>query len=281
MWIYLSILSALLLGIYDVAKKAAVHKNSVMWVLFSTTAMSAALLAPLYQGGSAAEFGLIVPKAFLVTASWISGLAGMKMLPLTTSSTIKASRPVFVVIFSIILFGERLNPGQWTGVVIALAALWMLSRSSKREGIDFKADKGVWYMFISVITGVASALYDKHIMKGLSAGFVQSWSTLFIAVLMGLALVWEQKRGKEAGTPFKWDWNLLIVSLSILFADMAYFNALKDPDALLSIVSLLRRGCAIVSFVLSVILFKEKNAGRKAVDLGILMAGLTIMAFSS
>lgn len=280
MWIYLSIISAILLGVYDVAKKAAVEKNSVMWVLFSTGVLSSILLAPCYEWGSAHDFMMIIPKALLVTASWISGLIGMKMLPLTTSSTIKASRPVFVVISSILLFGERLNAGQAAGIVVSLAALWLLSVSSRKEGIYFSKDKGVWWMLLSVVTGVASALYDKHVIKGLTPNFVQSWSTLFIAALMGLALIWEL-RHTPSQKKLVWDWNLAVVSVSILLADMAYFHALKDPDALLSIVSLMRRGCAIVSFILSVIIFKETNIRSKALCLGLLMVGMAVMAFAS
>lgn len=288
MWVYLSIISAVLLGIYDVAKKVAVGRNSVMWVLFTSTMLSAIFLAPFYEWGSARDFLMTIPKTILVSASWITGLIGMKMLPLTTSSTIKASRPVFVVLLSILIFGERLNAGQITGIAISLTALWMLSRSSRREGIYFSHDKGVWWMWASVVTGVASALWDKHLMRGMSPHFVQSWSSLFIALVMGLALIVEiglKKKGRleddGKGYGFKWDWSVVVVAVSILLADMAYFRALKDPESLLSIVSLMRRGCAIVAFVISIFLFKEKNIWRKAIDLGVLMVGMTVMAFAS
>lgn len=280
MWIYLSIVSAVMLGVYDVAKKAAVQKNSVMWVLFATTSLSALFLLPFYEGGSAGDFLMLLPKTLLVSLSWISGLEGMRLLPLTTSSTIKASRPVFVVLCSIFIFGESLNDWQWTGVVISLGALWLLSRSSRKEGIYFSNNAGIWWMILSVATGVASALYDKYIMKGLSPNFVQSWSSLFIAVFMGLVLLWQTAR-KGQSQPFKWDYSLLVVALCILCADMAYFNALKEPGAMLSVISLLRRGCAIVSFILGSILFKEKNLGSKAVDLGLLLIGMTILALAS
>lgn len=288
MWVYLSIISAVLLGIYDVAKKVAVGRNSVMWVLFTSTMLSAIFLAPFYEWGSARDFLMTIPKTILVSASWITGLIGMKMLPLTTSSTIKASRPVFVVLLSILIFGERLNAGQITGIAISLTALWMLSRSSRREGIYFSHDKGVWWMWASVVTGVASALWDKHLMRGMSPHFVQSWSSLFIALVMGLALIVEiglKKKGHleddGKGYGFKWDWSVVVVAVSILLADMAYFRALKDPESLLSIVSLMRRGCAIVAFVISIFLFKEKNIWRKAIDLGVLMVGMTVMALAS
>lgn len=299
MWIWLSVLSAFMLGIYDVAKKAATKKNSVMWILFSTTLISAVLLAPLYESGTPHDFAMLVPKAILVTASWISGLYGIKSLPLTISSVIKASRPVFVVLCSIVIFGERLNPGQTAGVVITLASLLMLSRSGRYEGIDFLRHRGVWWMVVSVVSGVASALYDKHIMRGMSPGFVQSYSTLMIAALMGTALVSEiilEKRKarkaiavgaedkaaeRKSSMVFNWDWSIAVAAVCITLADMAYFHSLKDPDALLSIVSLMRRGCVIVTFVLGIFIFKERNIARKAVSLAFLLCGMIIMTVAS
>ena len=138
MWIWLILASALLLGLYDIAKKQALKKNSVLYVLLLATAFSTLILIPFMEAGTGNDHLRLVLKAVLVTTSWVSGLVGIKMLPLTTASTIKASRPVFVLIFSLILFGERLNWMQWVGILVAFVALYMLSRSSKKEGIDFK-----------------------------------------------------------------------------------------------------------------------------------------------
>ena len=158
MWVWLSVCSAFLLGIYDVEKKQALKKNSVLWVLLGATAMSALFLCPFLSRGPLEDHLSLVLKAVLVSSSWISGLIALKLLPLTTASTIKASRPMFVVIFSIILFGERLSLLQWGGVVLVMAALFLLARSSKKEGISFTSDKGIAWMVVSVLTGAASAL---------------------------------------------------------------------------------------------------------------------------
>ncbi len=299
MWIWLSIISAFLLGIYDVAKKSAVKKNSVLWVLFSTTLISAVMLAPVYESGTPRDYAMLAPKAVLVTVSWISGLYGIKSLPLTISSMIKASRPVFVVLCSILIFGERLNPGQTAGVTVTLAALLMLSRSSRHEGIDFLRHPGVWMMWVSVAAGVASALYDKHIMRDMSPGFVQSCSTLMIAALVGMVLAYEivmEKRKarkaiaagaedkaaeRKSSMVFNWDWSIAIAALCITLSDMAYFHSLKDPEALLSIVSLMRRGCVIVTFTLGIFIFKEKNITRKAICLALMLTGMIIMTAAS
>ena len=123
MWLWMTVGSALLLGFYDVFKKQALRRNGVLWILLGATALSTLFLCPFMSAGTLREHLIIAFKAVLVTTSWVSGMIGLKLLPITTVSTLKASRPFFVVLFSILLFGERLNAWQWGGVVLALLAL--------------------------------------------------------------------------------------------------------------------------------------------------------------
>ena len=80
----------------------------------------------------------IVLKALIVLSSWILGYFGMKHLPLTIVGPINATRPVMVLVGALLVFGERLNFWQWIGVLLAVASFLLLSRSGKKEGIDFK-----------------------------------------------------------------------------------------------------------------------------------------------
>lgn len=284
MWLWMSVCSAVLLGIYDVVKKQSLKRNGVLYVLLGATALSAVFLCPFLEAGTPKYHLALIFKAVLVTTSWVSGLLGMKYLPLTTVSTIKASRPVFVVAFSIILFGEKLNVWQWAGVVMVIAALYLLSVSSKKEGIHFTSNKGVACMAVSVLAGAASALYDKHILGNMDMEplFVQSWANVYITALLVICvLVKALIDGPEKRERFSWDWRLLVIAVFITASDMLYFFSLKDEGAMLSIISMLRRCSVVITFVLGAILFKEKRIKDKAIDLGVLLAGLTLLLFGS
>lgn len=281
MWLWLAIASALFLGLYDVAKKQSLKKNSVMMVLLLTTALSTLFMSPYLSKGPLSDHLFLLLKAVLVSGSWISGLYGMKYLPITTASTIKASRPMFVVLFSILIFGERLNLYQWGGVILVLTALWMLSRSSKTEGIYFSKDKGVFCMVIAVFTGVCSALLDNYILDWMEPLFVQSWCNLYITVIMGLVTLFQWLSDKESFQGLKWDWLILVIAVFITISDYMYFKAVHDEKALLSVVSLLRRFNVIVTFVCGAILFKEKNLKAKSLDLFVLMLGMVLLLFGS
>ena len=99
----------------------------------------------------------------------------MKHLPLTIVGPINATRPVMVLVGAMLVFGERLNLYQWIGVMLAIVSFFMLSRSGKKEGIDFKHNKWIFFIVLAAITGAISGLYDKYLMKSLNPMLVQSW----------------------------------------------------------------------------------------------------------
>jgi transporter family protein len=102
-----------------------------------------------------------------------------------------------------IIFGERLNGYQWVGVILAIVSLYLLSRSSKKEGVDFAHNRWVLCVAAAAIIGVGCGLYDRYIMYSLNAVFVQSWYTFYQFLLMSaiVAILWLPKRKSQ---PFHW-----------------------------------------------------------------------------
>jgi transporter family protein len=188
---------------------------------------------------------------------------------------------VFVLLFSIIIFGERLNALQWVGVLLVLASIWLLSLASAKEGISFGNNKGVFALFISIFAGVASALWDKYIITGMDPLFVQSWTNLYITVILGLIIVIKQLADKKKLEKFHWDWTLLLIAVLITLADALYFFALKQPDAMLGVISIIRRSSIIVSFVLGAFIFKEKKLKRKSLALVLMLGGVILTMFGT
>lgn len=281
MWLWMSVCSALLLGVYDVAKKQALRRNGVYWILLSATAFTAVFLSPFLSAGSLMDHLSLVLKAFLVSTSWVSGLIAMKHLPLTTVSTIKASRPMFVVIFSILLFGERLNLVQWLGIAIVMTALFMSARSKRHDTDQATSAKGMTCMVISVISGSASALYDKFILQHLEPLFVQSWTNIYITILLAIVILVRYLADKEHFERFTWDWRIPLIAVLITVSDALYFYSVKDPDALLSVISMIRRSSVVITFVFGALMFKEGHIKDKVVDLVLMMVGVTLLLFGT
>ena len=223
----------------------------------------------------------VVLKSFIVLSSWVLGYFGMKHLPLTIVGPINATRPVMVLVGAMLFFGERLNGWQWLGVSLAVVSFFMLSRSGKKEGIDFRRDHWIWMIVGAALLGAVSGLYDKYLMAspadggvGLDKMLVQSWYNIYQCFMMGamLLLLWWPNRKKT--TPFRWHWSIVFISIFLSAADFVYFYSLSLPGAMISIVSMVRRGSVIVSFLFAAIAFHEKNLKSKVVDLALVLLGM-------
>ena len=297
MWLLLAFTSALLLGLYDVAKKQALRDNAVLPVLLLNTLFSSLLFLPAILSaelglgwfdstplaasrGTAEAHALVAVKSVIVLTSWIFGYFGMKHLPLTIVGPVNATRPVLVLVGALAVFGERLNGFQWIGVALALTSLVLLSRSGRREGVDFRHNVWILCLAAAAVTGAASGLYDKYIMTRLDPAFVQSWYNLYQLGMMAVvtALLWLPRR---AASPFRWSWAIPLISVFLSAADFAYFCALREPDAMISVVSMVRRGSVVVSFLCGALLFGERNLRAKAVDLGFVLLGMLFLWLGS
>ena len=298
MWLLLAFLSAALLGFYDAFKKESLRDNAVLPVLFLNTVFSSLVFLPFIllsfwapdvlsgtmfdmpvAGWEAHKYILL--KSFIVLSSWIFGYFGMKHLPLTIVGPINATRPVMVLIGALLVFGERLNLYQWIGVLLAVLSFFMLSRSGKKEGIDFKHNKWILFIVLAAVTGAISGLYDKYLMTRLHPMLVQSWYNVYQGFSMCpiILLLWYPQR--KTSTPFRWEWTIVGISLFLCAADFVYFYALSYEDSMISIVSMVRRGSVVVSFLFGALFFHEKNLKSKAVDLILVLIGMFFLYLGS
>ena len=60
-----------------------------------------------------------------------------------------------------------------------------------------------------------------------------------------------------------------------------YFYSLSLPDAMISIVSMVRRGSVVVSFLFGAWLFRERNLKAKAFDLALVLLGMLFLYIGS
>ena len=296
MWLGLAFLSALFLGLYDVAKKQAVRDNAVAVVLLLTTTLSALLFAPViiasltdtgWFEGTMFDYGRqgldmhlrVMLKAAITLSSWMFGYVGIKHLPLTIVGPINATRPVIVLLGALIIFGERLNTLQWVGVVLAFISILLLSRAGKREGIDFIRNRYVLYVALAAVLGATSGLYDRYLLREVDAMFVQSWFSVYQAVMMAIVVgfMW----ARRVLPRFHWSWAIPLVSILLTIADMAYFVALSREESMVAVVSMIRRSSVVVSFASGALLFGEKNLRAKALDLVFILIGMIFLWLGS
>ena len=297
MWLVFALVSALFLGLYDVAKKQSLKENAVIPVLWFNTLFCSLLMLPFtllsattgvldgsifYVPTAGWELHrLLMLKAFIVLGSWIFGYFGMKHLPITLFGPINATRPIIVLLGGLLLFGERLNLYQWIGVNIAVISFYMLSVSGKKEGINFVHNKWVFCVIMATLLGAVSALFDKYLLGRFNNMFVQAWSNFYQLALMTVilfALWWPTRKHT---TTFQWKWPIIFIAVFLTLADYAYFVSLAQSASMVSIVSMIRRSSVIVSFLCGALLFHEKNLKSKVIDLLLVLLGLFFLLIGS
>ncbi|MBR0434095.1 MAG: EamA family transporter [Bacteroidaceae bacterium] len=309
MWLFLAFISAALLGFYDVFKKQSLKNNPVVPVLTLNTLFCSLIFLPfivLSALGRIPESSLfyvpvcgwevhkyVLLKAIIVLLSWFCGYVAIKHLPLTIVGPINATRPVMVLLGAILVFDEHLNLYQWIGVSLAILGFFMLSRSGKKEGIDFRHNRWIALAVLAAVFGAVSGLYDKYLLApqesggvGLNRMVVQSYFMIYQFVLMCLVCL-RIRRLDTAEHPnnglkgFRWHWAIPLISLFLAAADFVYFYALSIPGALISVVSMIRRSSVVVSFTVGAIIFREKNLRAKAFDLILVLLSMVFLYLGS
>jgi uncharacterized membrane protein len=294
-WLPLTIASALLLGFYDCFKKVALDGNAVMPSLFVSVATGALAWLPfivwsavapdslpleMFHVSSMSGHGhlLLFAKAALVGASWLCGYYGIEKLPLSVAGPIRATAPLWTILMAILFFHESPDGRQLAGMAVISVSFFAFTLVSRREGIHFMKDKAVFYMIAATLLGAASSLYDKFLLQsaGLTPGQVQAWFSLYTALLMLPPLVlWLCRRNRH---PFHWRWSIPLIGLTLLAADMLYFSAIAQPGAMISLISPVRRTSVIVSFLLGVMVFRERQIGAKGICVAGIVTGVILLS---
>ncbi len=291
-WVALALLSALFLGLYDLGTKHAVRDNAVLPVLFFANLCSATVWLMLMtidrSGGGLPDLFHVAPltsfqhlqlafKSLLVGTSWICGYFALKHLPVSIASPIRATGPMWTLCGALLVLAERPSWLELVGVGITLASFVGLSLAGAKEGIHFHRNKSIWLLVAGTLLGATSGLYDKFLLhrQGFTAATVQAWFAIYLAAMFApLALGWKLRLWPR--NVFHWRWSILVVSFGLLIADFLYFHALRDSEALVSLVASIRRGSTLVAFAGGLWLFHEKNGWQKLPAVLGVLAGIAL-----
>lgn len=294
-WILLAVGSSMLLGIYDITKKRAAHGNAVPAVLLISVCVGALLWIPLVTWASFdptsqpitrlrveplsySNHGLIVLKSILVGFSWTCSLFALKHLPLSIAAPIRSSSPLWTIAIATLFLGERPSIGQWVGIAIVLLAFWRFSILGSREGINFRRDRWVGCMILATLSGAVSSIYDKYLLQTalIPPATLQAWFSIdLVPVMVPLFLWWFFYERSEK--PFHFHWSILAISPLLLTADMLYFTAVADPEALISVISTVRRCSVVVAFAYGARYLQEAQWRPKAWCVAAILLGVMIL----
>ena len=290
-WASWVLASAVLLALYDLAKKASVGANAVLPVLLASTAFGfAAYAVGLLATGhfralgavSGAAVSLGIAKSVIVGTSWVFTFCALRTLPITIATPIRASAPALVLLIAVPLYGETPSPLQGVGMAAVFAGYFAFSWAGRHEGIDFFRSRAVWCAIAGAVLSAVSSIWDKYVFQ-VRAMPVEAVQLVFQAGLvafyaLSLAASRALRLGRDA---FEWRWTIPLVGILLAGADWLYFKGVAHPGSPISAASLMRRLSVVLTFLLGARFFHETNLVRKGIALAASVAGVSLLALAS
>jgi transporter family protein len=216
-----------------------------------------------------------------VAIAWIFGYYSVKHLPVTLLAPLNASGPVWTMLGAIIIYGERMNALQWTGVAISLCFYYALSFGGNIRGAGKSDGRWIFFAFVSILFNSISALFDKYLVQHYDRIAMQAWfsdytALIFMVVVM---IIWYPARNNT--TPFKWRWSIALIGVFLVIADFFYFKALSFEGSLVSVLIIVRRASAIIVFAAGAFYFKETSLRRRGIVLAGILLGVALVVVGS
>lgn len=217
-----------------------------------------------------------------MAASWVLAYQALKHLPITIVTPIRSAGPFFTFIGAIFIYQEKPNLYQWIGFFVIILSVLLYSRIGKKEGIIFKRNKWIFAIIGATFLGASSGLYDKFLIQNLTLNpqTLQFWFCFYTVLILFIILLitWFPYAAKR--NAFKFRWSIPAVGILLQTADYFYFKALQDTDALIMLLSAIKRSQLIIAVVIGGLIFKEQNKRKKLVPLFGILLGVFLILYS-
>ena len=279
MWILLVLLYGLLKGGREIVKKKSLEKNSVLEVLIVYTLLSFVFVLPGAKNAIEMEnFLFLLPIAFkslIIFIAWILSFKAIKQMPVSLYGVIDLSRVVFASALGIIILREEMTLSTIIGSLLVCVGVLLCERKKnlKDEKVSFKI---VCFTMISCLFNAISGVMDKILTKHVTSNQLQFWYMLFLVIyyIIYIVVTREKIRLKSALKNY-WIW---ILAIMFVIGDRALFIANSMPESKVTVMTLVKQSCCIVTILAGKFVFKEKKIAYKLVCALIIIAGIFIAA---
>lgn len=279
LWILLVLISGILLGFWDITKKKALEKNSIVSVLAFYSLFCFIFVSFEFNNAINMDKGKIFAvfiKSFIIFLSWTLNFTAIKNLPISVITPFDTLNPLFSIILGILVLNEKLAPFQALGILIMLISYYFIGKVGSKEVVKIFNNKYFYFMIFSSALSAVSATIDKIVLKSANPGQMQFWFCLFITMFYMSAFLFERLKGKDR-SPVKIDFFIPLMSLILIVSDRLYFTALNIPASEISIVMPLRKISVFVSVIVGGLIFKEKNLKKKFWYICLLIVGIGLL----
>ena len=281
-WILLVLAYGIIKGLREIFKKKALETSSTIEVLFLYTFISFLLVTPeiVHAGGvPAGTMIFIAVKSFVIFVAWMAGFTAVRNMPVGLYGVLDQARVVFSTLLGVIVLQEVMDLPRIIGLVLVIVGLVMLKfvPGGKNEAAPAKcAPIFIVLTMLSCFLNALSGLFDKILMsrEDLTDGQLQFWYMLFLVIYYLLYILIRRPGVDWKGAlKNKWIWILAIL---FVIADRCLFIANGYPESKVTVMTLIKQSCCVVTIIGGRIVFKEKNIGYKLLCAGVVIAGIVV-----
>lgn len=278
-WLYMVIISGILLGLWDLTKKKVLKNISVLNVLFLYSLFCFIFISFEFSNAIQVTPHFIIVifiKCLIVFFAWGLSFTAIKYLPISVIAPFDTLNPLFSIILGIFILNERLGIIQAVGITIMLISYYFISKVGSKEVVNILKNKYFYFMICSALLNAVSATIDKIALRKINSGQMQFWFSLFMTLLYFSALLLNAFKTKE-NLKLKFNFYIPLMSLLLLVSDRIYFNAVNVPTSQISIIMPVRKISIFVSVIIGGLLFKEKNIKEKFWCICLLVIGIILV----
>jgi drug/metabolite transporter (DMT)-like permease len=282
-WYVLSVLSMVLMGTQRFLYKVSAEKGCpTAWTTFSMMATVATLSGLLYllKGGPTVNPGFLWLIALINSGSFalatMSHMEALKRVPAAVAYPIIRLNTAVVILFSIIVLGERVTGCQVLGMLVALAVILTLTRDvPEKTPSSAQSKNGLAFVFATMICGAIASVSSKFAALHTSKlGFMAL--SYFMGTLFAVSLT---KRPKSEKGRKDIKWALIIGStMGVInfFGFYVFLMALSLGP--LSLVVTITGMHFVISVFLSAWIYAEKITVLRALGVVLTIASVVLLS---
>jgi drug/metabolite transporter (DMT)-like permease len=281
-WYVLSVIAMVLMGTQRFLYKVSAEKGCpTAWTTFFMMAVVSALSGLLFllKGGPTVDPGFLWLIAFINSAAFalatMSHMEALKRVPAAVAYPIIRLNTAVVILFSMIVLGERITGLQALGMVVALAVIATLTREvSAKTPSPGRPTYGMAFVFVSMLCGAIASISSKFAALQTNKLAFMALS-YFIGTIFALSLA-KKPKGDDRWKGIKW---ALVIGLTMgvinFFGFYVFLMALSRGP--LSVVVTITGMHFVMAVFLSAWIYSEKITRPRALGLILTIVSVVLM----
>lgn len=274
------LLCAVCIGFYNNFRKISLKKSNeyVILVIFTTTAFLLSLMwIPTGIGIPLRFVWIFALKGFVVALMWFLTLKVLKNADLSLVTITNVFSAVLSFVLGMVIFNEKAGIWQIIGSALIILSVASINLLNKKEKGKMNFIHIIMLFVVALITASTSVI-DKYTTTYLNSFQVQFWFLLFVSLFswMFFAIECFRKRTfliKKSDLKNYW---IYIVGVCLFLGDLMLFLAYRVPNSKMITISVLSNLKVVLTVVMGLFIFKEKNVVKK-IALSILVVIGTLM----